>query len=323
MATHTSPRSASAASRQSKRKPSAAVEETQPIWSKLRSAGRGLSSFAPSIDIPRHLRREATGVVLALAAALTSWTLWSGKTDGRLTDLWQDAVGFCLGRGAFVAPILFVLIAYRTFAAGEGKVLFARHIAGGIMFTLASSGLIALAGRLDKNRPGGWIGHFTGDWTSSLIGSVGGGVFLFVAGGVGVFLMTGTDIRMLVSDIRTLIPARTPKPEADELAAIEFAPVARPARPQATERPATASPAPVINRRHMEPTPKAAARPAVKAAPVTAGEPMPLPDVSKLALYDGVKLDEADLTTKARRIEETLASFKVEARCAKSIPARP
>jgi len=70
----------------------------------------------------------------------------------------------------------------------------------------------------------------------------------------------------------------------------------------------------VINKTHLERVPKAAARPAVKAAAVTAGEPMPLPDIAKLALYDGVKLDEADLTTKARRIEETLASFKVEAR---------
>jgi S-DNA-T family DNA segregation ATPase FtsK/SpoIIIE len=71
---------------------------------------------------------------------------------------------------------------------------------------------------------------------------------------------------------------------------------------------------PVINKPRMEakpaPSPKADKRP----APVKSDEPMPLPEVSRLALYDGVKLDERDLTSKARRIEETLSSFKVEAR---------
>jgi S-DNA-T family DNA segregation ATPase FtsK/SpoIIIE len=41
---------------------------------------------------------------------------------------------------------------------------------------------------------------------------------------------------------------------------------------------------------------------------------MPLPDISKLHLYEEVTLDKGDLTIKARRIEETLASFKVEAK---------
>ena len=72
---------------------------------------------------------------------------------------------------------------------------------------------------------------------------------------------------------------------------------------------------PVINRPRLDPKgaqdPKAEKRPATLVKP---GEPMPLPDLSKLKLYDEVKLDENELTDKARRIEETLESFKVEAR---------
>ncbi|MDQ3780749.1 MAG: FtsK/SpoIIIE domain-containing protein, partial [Chloroflexota bacterium] len=41
---------------------------------------------------------------------------------------------------------------------------------------------------------------------------------------------------------------------------------------------------------------------------------LPLPDLSKLNYYDGVTPDTADLHVKARRIEDTLSSFKVEAR---------
>jgi S-DNA-T family DNA segregation ATPase FtsK/SpoIIIE len=41
--------------------------------------------------------------------------------------------------------------------------------------------------------------------------------------------------------------------------------------------------------------------------------PLPLPDISKLAYYDDVTPDTEDLQHKARLIEETLASFKVEA----------
>jgi len=317
MASRTTVRPDSTKAQAPRRKLTVPVDETQLLRSKLRSVGRGLSSFAPTFEVPKHLKREAAGVALALAAALTGWTLWSGRTDGRLTDIWQAGAEFLLGRGAFVAPILMVLIAYRAFAAGDGKILYARHIAGGVLFTLACAGLIALAGRLDARHPGGWVGHFAGQWVSSLIGSVGGGVLLFVAGGVGVFLMTGTDLRMLVGDIRGLIRERTPQPAPDAAAPLEFAPVARPAstKKPAPDRPGSGAPLPepVINRRNFERPPRSESQPPLAAAPVTAGEPMPLPDISQLALYDGVKLDEADLTTKARRIEETLASFKVEA----------
>jgi S-DNA-T family DNA segregation ATPase FtsK/SpoIIIE len=42
--------------------------------------------------------------------------------------------------------------------------------------------------------------------------------------------------------------------------------------------------------------------------------PLPLPDISRLAYYDDVAPDTANLHAKARLIEETLSSFKVEAK---------
>ena len=48
-------------------------------------------------------------------------------------------------------------------------------------------------------------------------------------------------------------------------------------------------------------------------APVGPGEPMPLPEINRLAYYESVTLDTNDLENKATLIEETLSSFKVEA----------
>lgn len=48
--------------------------------------------------------------------------------------------------------------------------------------------------------------------------------------------------------------------------------------------------------------------------------PTTLPEVARLALYEDIKLDETDLTTKALRIEETLASFKVDDASGRSTP---
>ena len=70
----------------------------------------------------------------------------------------------------------------------------------------------------------------------------------------------------------------------------------------------------MINVPKAEPKPSAKDLAPVKVSPVAAGEPMPLPDIARLAYYETASLDTADLESKARLIEQTLGSFKVEAR---------
>ncbi|MDQ2652952.1 MAG: DNA translocase FtsK [Chloroflexota bacterium] len=84
-------------------------------------------------------------------------------------------------------------------------------------------------------------------------------------------------------------------------------PVAAPAKALAV-KPKPIQP-PVINVPPRK-TQQAVADSGRSAARVT---PLPLPDLSSLAYYDDVTPDTADLQLKARLIEETLASFKVEA----------
>lgn len=296
------------------------IDDTVPISHRLRSAGGGVSSLLGSLSSPSQLQREVLAVVLVLVTALSAWVLWSGEDDGKLVHWWAVALDSAFGLGAFVVPALLPLVAYRLLFAKDEPTLLPRHYAGGFLFVTASVGLIDLAAKPGDSGAGGKLGSIVGDIVSGLVGTVGGGLLLFVLGAVAVFMITGTDVKTLVTDIRSLIPERNRHPELVEPEEIETSePEPRPRKPAArdvTPPVETVPPAPpVINKPRMEPRaaqpPKAEKR---LVAPVKAGEPMTLPDVSRLALYDGVKLDEHELTRKARRIEETLASFKVEAR---------
>jgi S-DNA-T family DNA segregation ATPase FtsK/SpoIIIE len=297
------------------------IQDTVPISRRLSTVGRGLSSVVSDVAAPSQLKREAGAVLAILIAALSAWVLWSGEDDGKLIHWWAVALDRSLGIGAFVVPVLLPLIAYRLlFAQGE-PILLPRHYGGGIAFIVSSVGLIELAAEKGREGAGGRLGIEVARLANDLIGPVGGGLILFVAGAVAVFLITGTDVKTLAADIRSFFPQR---PAPSEVETSELTVARAVAAPPAPVKPskeiptlveALPAPPPVINKPRGEgkrdASPKVEKRPV---APVKAGEPMPLPEVGKLALYDGIKLDEGELTAKAQRIEETLTSFKVEAR---------
>ncbi len=295
------------------------IDDTLPIGRGLRTMKRGMSSAMSDWRAPSQLRREALAVVLLLTSALSVWVLWSGEDDGRLVHWWAVALNYGFGLGAFIVPILLTLIAYRLLFVGDQPTLLLRHYVGGALFSISSVGLIELGGRTRDSGAGGRFGTAVGDVVREMIGPVGGGLILFVGGAVGVFMITGTDVKTLARDIRSLFPQRpayAPEIEPSETAVQALDPPKPAQRVMPNLAEAVPVSPPVINRPRHEPRP-AGTPPKVEkrqAVPVRAGEPMPLPDVGRLALYDGVKLDEGELTGRARRIEETLASFKVEAR---------
>ena len=284
--------------------------------------GKGVSSIAREWNTPSQLRKEVTAIVLILVAALSAWVLWSGEDDGKLVHWWSALLDKGFGLGAFIVPILLTLVAYRLiFVTGEPTLLL-RHCGGGFLFSIASVGLINLASKPGTTAAGGYLGNLVGNLARDMIGPIGGGLILFVCGAAGVFLITGTDIKTLVRDIRSFFPERVAEAPTIDLVAKDDEPPPKPERVTHVRReipPLTAAISavpPVINRPRSEPKPATGSLPKVEkrlAEPVKPGEPMPLPEVARLALYDGVKLDENELTLKATRIEETLASFKVEA----------
>ena len=116
----------------------------------------------------------------------------------------------------------------------------------------------------------------------------------------------GTETsRQLPSSLRTA--AARPKPAQVRCRASPATRPAEEARPRSSMCPPRTSPS--VSASGLEP---AAWRSSdTQKAP---SRPLPLPDISRLAYYDDVAPDTANLHAKARLIEETLSSFKVEAK---------
>jgi S-DNA-T family DNA segregation ATPase FtsK/SpoIIIE len=291
----------------------AAVEETLPLTARLRAVGRGFSALMPDLVVSDRLRREITAGVLLTATILSAWVLGTPDADGRLVAWWGRTLDAVCGQGAFLAPLLFFAIAFRAFRSQTGPILLPRHYLGGAAFPLAILGLFELAGEHAVDGDGGRLGLAVATLLRGALGELGAGLALLVAGVFAVFLLADTDLLTYYRDLRALWPKR----EADDVEELAEEPVVVAALPAKTVRPVKEDappPAPVINLPKAEPKPAPATATLPKIAPVAPGEPMPLPQIDRLAYYEGVSLDTNDLEGKARLIEQTLASFKVEAR---------
>ncbi len=312
MATQTRVQSGTSRSRSTSSKGKARKKQKQSfvtLWSvRLRGFFRGM---VPSITISDRLKREIAGILLVLAGLLSSWALGRGSQDGEVISWWADVLRDTLGAGAMLVPLFAGLTAIRAFSGDDGPILLFRHYAGGFLFILATLGLLSFGG----SDAAGSIGMMFGDIARGALGNVASGLVLFAVGTVSVFLLADTDLMSLERDVRRLLPRRASKPKPVVAAPITVSPpkaakkLAEPKAVQPVER--------VINipKRAAKSESKAKESPAGPAAPVTGddGKPLPLPDIRHLAYYETIAPNTADLEAKARAIEETLSSFKVEA----------
>jgi S-DNA-T family DNA segregation ATPase FtsK/SpoIIIE len=282
---------------------------TLRLMRRLRSTGRDVASMFDGVLGPSRLRREMLGAGLVLLAILSAWALGRGGQDGRLVAWWGRLLEAVCGRGALLVPFLIGLIAIRAFRDTAGPMLHPRHYLGGFAFGVAVFGLLQLAGEpLDPRDGGGYLGAGVARVLREPLGELGSGLLLYAAGTISVFLLAGTDVRTFWRDLRALWPRRPPVLAEEELEPLQGKAVT----PETAPPPRATAPLPrVINvpKREQQPA-KSVAAPTL--APTPPGKPLPLPDISQLAYYDGVALDTADLDLKARLIEETLASFKVD-----------
>ncbi|MEJ7901563.1 MAG: DNA translocase FtsK [Thermomicrobiales bacterium] len=264
----------------------------------------------PSVTISNRLKREIVGIVLVLAGLLSSWALGRGSEDGAVVSWWADMLRAAFGRGAVLVPIFIALTAVRAFANQDGPILLFRHYFGGFLSTAAALGLLSFGGVVMS----GDAGMVVGDIAHGALGRLASGLVLFAAGVVSVFLLADTDLMSLERDVRRLLPRRKPK------SVVVLPPAPKPVKRQARR----ILPAPVvasipvervinIPKRQVKNDAKEEKPLAALTAPVTTGEPLPLPDIRHLAYYDAVVPNTAELEAKARSIEETLLSFKVEA----------
>ena len=277
------------------------------VWStRVRGFARGL---VPTVSVSDRLKREIIGLVLVVVALLSSWALGRGAEDGAIVAWWADTLRAGFGRAAVLVPIFVGLTAVRAFSNQSGPILLFRHYVGGFLFIAAALGLLSFGG----STMSGQVGMVIGDVARGMLGRLASGLVLFAVGCVSVFLLADTDLMSLERDVRRLLPKRRPKP---------VVPAAVPEKPG---KPAKAVASPPARKEPVERViniPKREAKAAEKeekapppslSAPVDTGKPLPLPDIRHLAYYETVAPNTADLEAKARAIEESLASFKVEA----------
>ena len=301
-----------------------------------------LTSLPELAGTPRF-RRELLGVLLVLLALVSAYVIGRGGDEGRLVAWWGTSLDRSLGRAAFLVPVFLALAALRAFGGQTGRVLEARHYLGAFSFAVAVVGLLQLGMRTGREPAGGALGNSVASLAFRFLGPFGAGLALFAIGVLAIFLLAGSDLQTFSNDVRSLLraiwavivmllaaaaavetkmrrfgaslqrlndpPVTTPQPKVTKE---RFAP-ARKSTPELVE-----VVPPVINvppRKPQPPTTATASTPEAPPVPPRApSRPLPLPDISRLAYYDDVAPDTANLHAKARLIEETLSSFKVEAK---------
>ena len=301
MATQTRARAQGTASKSAKSRSRGKNQATGlSLWA-LR--GRAfLSGLVPDVSVSDRLKREILGVALVLLALASSWALGRGQQDGAIIAWWGSVLRSALGTAAFLVPIFAALTAVRAFAQDAGPILLFRHYIGGALFAAAVTGLLSFG----NDTPGGAVGDVVGDIARGALGQLASGLVFFAVGVVTVFLLADTDLMTLDRDIRRLLPKRK-KALVEPAQAVAATPEKPVKRAEPVER--------VINlpERPKKGPPAEPALAQPKPAPVASGEPLPLPDIHQLTYYEAVAPDPADLEAKARTIEDSLASFKVEA----------
>jgi S-DNA-T family DNA segregation ATPase FtsK/SpoIIIE len=308
----------------------------------------------PEIAGTPRFRRELLGVLLVLLALLSAYVIGRGGDEGRLVAWWGSNLDRSLGRAAFLVPVLIALAALRAFGGQSGRVLEGRHYLGGFAFSIAVVGLLQLGGRSESEHAGGALGSSVATLATRILGPFGAGLALFAAGVLAIFLLAGSDFQTFCNDVRALAAATWHAISAVvvAMAAVETkirrfgaswrsvqqddaetgsATVAvRTPNLTARSRPAqvrAVSPSPESREEAVSPIINVTTRaqpsipllapslqPAAAAARTAPSRPLPLPDISRLAYYDDVAPDTANLHAKARLIEETLSSFKVDAK---------
>ena len=281
-----------------------------------------LSGLMPNVAVSERLQREMLGVALVVLALISSWALGRGQEDGALIAWWGKVLRVTLGNAAFIVPVFAALTAVRAYAQGSGPILLFRHYVGGMLFLAAVTGLMSFGGE----NFGGNVGDVIGDIARGALGSVASGLVVFAAGVVSIFLLADTDLQTLDRDVRRLLPERKPRPgkakeSLDDTKVNQTAKEVKPKVRGAAPKPVAVRPEyvpPVINlpaKPEKGPVTEAVlAQPLPLPAEVASNEkPLPLPDLRQLPYYEAVVPDSADLEAKAKTIEATLQSFKVEA----------
>ncbi|MDO5635144.1 MAG: DNA translocase FtsK, partial [Micrococcus sp.] len=158
------------------------IRVLQGIWMAMASpVGALFRKLGPDVRIPRDERRDGTGFLLIVLAALIATVEWWGLRGvnefGRIV---HSVVAGTVGWFAFLAPFALILVAVRCFRAPTAHRTNGRIIIGLLVATVAGSGIAHLAGGLpsaaesfaDMLRAGGMVGYLATSPLAALLGAV-------------------------------------------------------------------------------------------------------------------------------------------------------
>ncbi len=275
-------------------------------------AWRRLIGWFASIETPDAVRREVFALVAITVTALLTIALVN-PGDGSLLGILGDGTRFFLGQGAIILPLAFLWIAGEAlFSTNPGARR--RRGMGFALLTVSVVSFLHLIGAHSGEMAGGHLGSGFAEIVRLLLGEYGTGIVMLSIGFIGIYLLTGVDA---VSVIRTWKQTWSRRyGSAEEQQRSPTASTTKPEKKAATETEEKPS-KPVIN------VPKSAKSAKSKKKEGEPGEvkpggkipygPVPLPDLDRLALYEGGTPDPGELEKKAGLIEETLENFKVSA----------
>ncbi len=293
----------------------------------------------PRVQLPPRLREEITAVLVFATAVITALPQ-VGLAEDTLLSVVTTGLAALIGKAVLLVPFAISIVAVEIWRAEDAEQRIRRTL-GGILATLAVVGLLSLAQpHAPVQDTGGYVGDGLAFGLRAIMGEIGASVLLLAVGIVSVFLVTGTDVASM-RDSWARITYRPPVEadfEADDAPAVEFSEPPVPVNTEPMVRTGLAGktdrydavqvaepvappvkPAPFINvpKRDKASSPKPVQEEATEPddldAPPVPSAPWRLPKLNLLELYKSTDPDAADLEKKARRIEETLSSFKVEA----------
>lgn len=277
------------------------IKDRMPLWTQAQRANR-------------QRRRRTLGALALSLSIVSAWLLISGADSGAIASWIHDALRTLAGQGAFLIPLLLFMVGLRGVLRSVAPLLRWWQVAGTILLTLAMLGLLSLSYQ-DSETGGGKTGEAVTALLGNWLHEIPTALTLLVTGTVGIFMLSKVTPWGLVHEITEMTGAH--QPASNPLSSQHPRMAPRPAvvsksKPQTSRTEPFAVSTPVINLPKPEKAP-AAARKTASPTAVKAGEKLPLPDLTRLKYYEGVEPAPGELEDKARLIEETLTSFKVDA----------
>lgn len=281
-------------------------------WLFRRIAGTNLSPL---------LRREVLALTALALAVLVTIPL-AGLDDGRaLLSTVGDGLRAVLGRGVLVAPLAFLWLAGEALFSHDDGARTRRTI-GYLLSTVAVVASLSLAGGAEDHTAhtaGGYLGGGVSRMAVAVAGAGGAWIILATIGLIGIYFLTGAGVASAVRAGNRARIARRERLAARRLEQVEEAHrrPERPETPEPVQRPVINFPRPGSRSRQRgerDSEPVESPETGLESTEGMSLAPRPLPDISRLALYDGGLPDKSELEQKAELIQDTLGNFKVDAR---------